>query len=387
MADSLKANFFSSNNMTQHAVPGDTVTFKFASPPPTATGVLISVFETVLFLDGSTKVIDRFVGGFRGRITNGVFRVDEILGAPPRGALDPIAIRLATSLSPDSPHFWAQMSEPELIQSHTLRLRVEGTAVGCESPVDGTSTLLIEYPLAEIVPSIPMPHDPDFAILESWVTAQWKTWRPTLRHVEHVRALRLTRPIVPADYDELISAFKACAAAKSIVVALATGHGDGGAGAGDVAWCNIVPEDFPPPIPPARNLYKLDIDASVLGDGALLGHPGVTAGPPSGSSKIKLDALDRLCDALDGSSVCRILLHTCTAGQSQLFMQQFADRLQVPLLAHTGEVEHIGSPGSGNILAHYVGDATVTPRDLHHWPVSKLVGPVRPGQKPRRFGP
>jgi len=382
MADSLAASFFSSNKDRNLAIPGDTVTFTLTSPPTAATDVLISVLETVAFLDtAKAQVTDRLIGAFRGRITRGVFQVERIIGAPLPPSPDPVLIRIAASPDPASPHLFAQMPEPEQIQAHALRLRVEGTVSGKKLTFEGTSNVQMEYPLAMIVPAIPMPHDPNFAILESWAVAQWKAHKPNFRHVEHVTALRFTRRIAPGDYDQLINAFVACAR-KASVVALSTGHGDGGQSRGNsVAWCNIVPEDFPVPIAPNPFLYNLDISEDGLLDGATQGRL------PGGVSKVKLDALDRLSDALAGTGIRRILLHTCTVGQNKAFMQAFADRVQVPMLAQTDHVEHIGFPGKLKILAHYEGVNTVSPRDLRHWPISTVAGPFRPGPKPRRFGP
>ena len=138
-----------------------------------------------------------------------------------------------------------------------------------------------------------------------------------------------------------------------------------------VAWAWVEPEEG-----------KFDF---TLVDGLL---DGATQGRlPGGVSKVKLDALDRLSDALAGTGIRRILLHTCTVGQNKAFMQAFADRVQVPMLAQTDHVEHIGFPGKLKILAHYEGVNTVSPRDLRHWPISTVAGPFRPGPKPRRFGP
>ena len=389
MAESLAAAFFSSNRNRNLATPGDTISFSFNDPPASATNVLVSVLETVVFLDtAKATVTDRPIGGFRGRIVKKVFIADSILGAPLPSIPDPVTLKIAASLDPAAPHLFAHMPEPEQVQSHTFRLRVDGTFNGSTVRVENASPISMEYPLAMIVVKPPSPNDPSAAVVESWAVKQWLAHKPAFRHVERISTTRFSRAPKFSDYAEMIAAFKVCAKfATSGVVALAVGHGDGGeTNSNSIAWCMITPEDFKPneavpgqPLAPFP--YHLDIDESDLSDGATKGSF------PVGTTQLKLDVLDKLAEALEGSGIRRILLHTCKAGKSVRFMQMFADRIRVPLLAHIESIEYTGVAGSGNILAGYAGTATISPRDLRHWPVYKMAGPFMPGPAPKKFGP
>ncbi len=384
MAGSLAASFFSTNTDRNFVTPGDTVTLKFTNPQVTASNVVITVTETVGFLNSRNKdVTDRFVGAFEGQLNQGVMQVQKIRGAPLPPVRDPVSFRLAVNDSPGAAHLFAHMPEPEQVQSHTLRLQIKGNVKGISETFDGTSLLQVEYPIAMIIGrNIRNPHDQVFSFIGSWARDQWRPFKPRFRFIQEVTPLRLNRPIALTDYDELVNAFAAAAKqAAAGVVAMTTGHGDAGQSQPNgVPWCNLASEDFPPPEDGAPFLYKLDIDDAVLGDGATQGSF------PVGDSIIKLRAIDRVADALAGTGIRRILLHTCKAGANQRFMQLFADRVRVPLIAHTATVEYVGSPGSGNMIAHYEGDTPVTPRDLRHWPVSKVAGPFFPSLvAPRRF--
>lgn len=387
MANPLAASFFSTNANSNLALPGDTVTFAFTDTQLNATQVLVSVLETVEFLNSSNaKVTDRPIGGFRGKVVNGKLQVDQILGAPLPAIPDPVNIRVASSAATGSPSLFAHMPEPEQIFNHTLRLKVEGTVAGKKETFEGQSLLQVEYPMAMIVSVPPASQDPSIAVVESWAR-QWKAFKPQFRHVEKTKLTRVAdkQDIKATDYDDLVRAFKVCAAkATAGVIALATGHGDGGGGK-NIAWCNLPPENFKPPestaaIPNPPFLYRLDMDESVLGDGS---NPGSF---PVGQNVVKLNALDRIADALADSPVRRVLLHTCRAGASAIFMQRMADRMRVPLLAHTAKIEYTGAAGSNQILASYEGLTPVNPRDLRHWPVSRLSNIFRPSATPpKRF--
>lgn len=386
MANPLAASFFSTNANSNLALPGDTVTFAFTDTQLNATEVLVSVLENVDFLNSSNaKVTDRPIGGFRGKVVNGKMQVDQILGAPLPAIPDPVNIRVASSAATGSPSLFAHMPEPEQIFNHTLRLKVEGKVAGKKEIFEGQSLLQVEYPMAMIVGKPPGTQDPSIAVVESWAN-QWKAFKPLFRHVERTTVSRIqNRNIKPDDYDDLVRAFKVCASkATAGVIALATGHGDGG-DTQAIAWCNLVPENFKPPEATAAEpnppfLYRLDIDENALGDGA---NPGSI---PGGQNVVKLNALDRIADALADSPVRRILLHTCRAGTSEIFMQRMADRLRVPVVAHRAKIEYTGAANSNQILASYEGLTPVSPRDLRHWPVSRLSKVFRPfATPPKRF--
>ncbi len=384
MAGLLAASFFSSDPNKNFVVPGETVTFKFTDPLVTASNVTVTVLESVTFLNSlNAAVTDRLIGGFQGQLNKGSLTVQKVIGAPLPPVRDPVVIRVAANDTPSSPHLFAHMPEPEQIQSHTLRLRVTGTVNGRNETFEGTSLLQMEYPMSMIIGTVPpQAHDPSFAVVGSWARQQWQAHKPKFRFIQQVTPLRLNRAIKDSDYNELITAFVAAAQkSTSGVVALAVGHGDGGQSQPNgVPWCNLAPEDFAPPIAPVPFRYSLDIDDTVLGDGA-----NKLSFPTAPDTLVKLRMMDRLGDALAPTGIRRILLHTCKAGGNQRFMQLFADRVRVPLLAHTVAVEYTGFANSGNITAHYEHDSPQTPRDLRHWPVSKVAGPFFPGPPPKRF--
>jgi hypothetical protein len=276
------------------------------------------------------------------------------------------------------------MPEPETVESHTLRIKVEGTVKGRRETFEGTSRIQMEYSLAMVVPNGPGNQDPSLGVVAAWAR-QWKRFKPAFRHVEPLAVTRLTRNIVPADYDPLIAALvNAARAAKSGVVALAVGHGDDGEGK-NVAWFNSIPENFPPPEGDIPFQYRLDIDDLALADGDSTG--GVAQVTPFGANRIKLDALDRIADALKDTGIRRLLLHTCKAGGNAQFMQRLADRMQVPVMAHRETITYTGAATASDIKAHYDPDAPVSPRDERFWPVRRLSGVFRPKKQPKRFGP
>jgi hypothetical protein len=381
---SLAASFFSTNADSNFVTPGDTAKLKFTNPLVTASDVVITVTESIVFLNsGNAAVTDRLVGEFKGQLNQGVLQVQSIRGAPLPTIKDPVLFNVAADDSPGAAHLIARMPEPEQVQNHTLRLRIVGKVKGITETFPGASLLQVEYPMAMVIGrQIKNPHDQVFNFVGSWAKDQWIPFKPKFRFVQEVTPLRLFRDITVADYDELNRAIIAAAKqATSGVVALTTGHGDGGQSQPNgVPWCNLVPEDFPPPIDPAPFLYKLDIQDDILAEGATQGQF------PTDPRKIaKLRALDQLADGLVGTGIRRILLHTCHAGSSTRFMQLLADRVRVPLLAHTESIEYIGFPGSGSMIAHYEGETPVTPRDLRHWPVAHVAGPFFPGPAPKRF--
>jgi hypothetical protein len=387
MESPLAASFFSTNANKNLALPGDTVTFSFNDDKLNATDILVSVLETVEFLNTSTaKVTDRPIGGFRGKVVNGKMQVESILGAPLPPIPDPVNIRVAASSATGSPGLFAHMPEPEQIFDHTLKLKIEGTVKGKKETFVGASLLRVEYPMAMIVTASSASQDGSLAVVESWAQ-QWKAHKNLHRHIEKTTLTRVAdgASIKPSDYDDLVRAFTVCASkATAGVIALATGHGDGG-DTQSIAWCNLAPENFKPPtqLPDGSFspfLYRLDIDQNVLAFAL------VSSSTPKESEKVKLNALDRIADVLAGTSVRRILLHTCRAGANDDFMQMFADRVRVPLLAHTEQITYTGAVNSNQILASYEGLSAVSPRDLRHWPLRRLSKLFRPSATPpKRF--
>lgn len=385
--ESLSASLLTSNADQNVATPADTISFRFSRPPPTATGVLVSIRESVDFLDGSATIRDRPIGGFRGRIAGGRFIHERILGAPLPSISDPVVIRIASSTAPNSPHLFAHLPEPHRVNAHTLTLQVEGRVGGAQQVFRGKSVVHLQYAMAMVVPTPPATTDNSLNIVESW-SRQWQRFNPSFRQCFGTRLTRLTRDARPADYDDWIGQMRAAAeyaSRGSGVVAMATGHGDAGGwafpdGGTAVAWCNLPPEDWHSPEAPHPYRYQLALMETELADGT-----GV--GMPMGVTKVKLDALDRLADSLSGTGLRRIILHTCAAGDSAHFMQMLADRIRVPMIGHRTQIEYTGTAGSGNIAACPAGSNPERPRDERQWNVTRLGRVFRPGPPPRRFGP
>lgn len=269
------------------------------------------------------------------------------------------------------------MPEPELVRSHTLTLSVEGRIKGKAVSAVGDARIHLEYPLAMVIPRGTARNDPPLNLVRAWAE-QWRQHKPSFRTTHGIPIVRLTRAITPADYDPFIVAVTAAAnAATAGVVALAVGHGDDG-DSRNVAWCNLVPEDFN--VETEINEYKLDIDDQTLVFGKTPGNI------PSAAERVKLDALDRLSDALGDTPIRRLILHTCNAGSNAEFMQMIADRLQVPVMAHQEFIAYQGFVGQA-IDAFYDPDTPRRNDSLHFWPVSRLGKLARPGARPRRLGP
>lgn len=374
MTSPLAVSFRSSNALRNIVIPGDRVTVEFSAPPQTASNVLIKVSEKVVFLDGKTQ--DRPLGGFRGRIVGGRFEHEASLGAPFPALPDPETIDIALG-GTQAPHrVLTPLQQPHLVESHALRLAVTGDVQGRAERFEGDHLLQVEYPMAMVIPQTGAALDGSLDVVRRWA-AQWSAHKPQFRKAFPVPIGTPGAAITPADYDPLISALSSAATfAKAGVVALAVGHGDPGDPDGTtVAWCNLVPENQRVPVDGVPFRYRLDIDESVLGDG-LGAFPG-------GATQVKLDAIDRIGDALVAGNTRRLLLHTCKAGASALFMQRLADRLRVAVFAHTAEIEYtIATP----VLAAYAKETPVRPAAEVQWPVSKLGPLARPGNAPKRHG-
>ena len=380
MTSPLAASFVSPQPSHNVCLPGDTVTFRFANPPTRATNVVVAVLESVEFLHRRwSDVQDRFVGGFRGRIVNKRFQVEDILGAPPPPEPDPVTFEIAANSSPGAPSLQAHMPAPERVERHRLRLSVSGQVGGKVVKFKGRHSLNVEYPVAMVVPQRGAWTDPSLAMVEGW-SRQWRAHRPNRRQVQHALVNRRSGRIAHAEYDDWIAKMTAAANfATAGVVAMALGHGDDGADPGTVAWCNLVPENRRPPLP---FTYRLDIDDTVLVDGLSTIHP-------TGASRVKLHALDRLADALASTPIRRLLLHTCRVGASNghVFLQHFADRVRVPVMAHRDFIDYEGFVGSGTMVAHYASNNPVEPRDRHEWPIQRVSRVFHPGAAPPRHGP
>lgn len=112
-------------------------------------------------------------------------------------------------------------------------------------------------------------------------------------------------------------------------------------------------------------------------------RPGEVKSVPSDNTQVRLDALDRIADALKGTPIRRLLLHTCNAGRAPDFVQFIANRLRIPVMAQTDFIWF--RPDA----SFYDQDKEPKlPRDEEFWPIHR-VGEVKfPSETPPpRFGP
>ena len=387
MANPLAAIFLSSNEVRNMAVPGETITIRFPSPPDRASNVVIVVTETVNFVpQNSTKdqptTRKRMLVEFRGRFVDGQY-VNSSGTLNPQPPENPpitdaqhITIQVTTDGAP--PAQIPDLPQPERVASHTLQLTVTGRVGRKQTPTtfQGKSLIHMNYPMAMIIPA-EAGVDSTLGVVIAWAE-QWERHNPRYRRLFRVPLAAVRDTIQDSDYDALVNAcLEAGRFATAGVVALATGHGDEGdlAGGDNIAWCNLVPENRRPPTDDRDSTYKLDIDEAVLGDGE---GPVVTGT----SRKAKLRGVDRMGIEMS-SRVRRFLLHTCSAGGSALFIQRLANRLQVPVYGHTETLEFSSPPGAP-VLCGYV-DPT-NPQSEVNWPIHRLGPLARPGPTPNRHG-
>jgi hypothetical protein len=386
---SLAANFFSENQTKAKfgrqganiIFPRQKLFFGFASPPEKAENVHVQVLEDVEFLDGTAPVTGRVLGEMIGKIEGKKFIPETGKFRPPANKRDSLRIEIAY----EDHRFGAEMEIPlpeaEDVDTHQLRLNVTGKVGGKIENFTSDVRIHVHYPLAMIVPTAGATRDPALDVCGAW-GRQWSVHDLGVRKLVKVPFVRLTRAPVDGDYDSLVSAFGTAAAFADEgagVIALGVGHGDGG-DTNTIPWCNLVPEDFPPPEGGAPFLYRMDIDTNVLN----FGLGGVNS--PGSTDRVKLRALDRIAAVLKPlRGVRRVILHSCKVGNSQAFMQLMADRLQVAVRSHRASVEYTGAAKAPDIAAQYAGKTIVRPRDERQWPVGQLSSPVVPGKEPRRW--
>ena len=106
---------------------------------------------------------------------------------------------------------------------------------------------------------------------------------------------------------------------------------------------------------------------------------GTTRSTPTGpNTVIKRNALNEIRAILAKREVRLLLLHTCTLGANEKFVQALSDRLQVRIRAHKVHVTYIGSTP---IAASYEDDPPL-PEGDHQWPMSQVAFEVAPGEVP-----
>jgi hypothetical protein len=374
MASPLALSLVASRSPTNVARPGDTLTFAFASPPKTATRVKIEVLHAVT---------SRVVATFGGRITEGKYVPETaVVGNKPAQVHTKISIcdgnsSLVVDLE-DGRNFAFTIE---------LLVSVTGRIAGKDESFAGRAAVSVEYPLVMIAPTQTAKSDPALNSLAAW-SQQWVKAAAQARTVVTITPIVPPKAVKSTDYDQLVQAFaSAVSAAPGGIIALTTGHGDGGQGSpNSVAWCSLVSEDKAPTVlPDGGEVFRdhiLFIDQAMLQDAVPPAFPG-------GSTLIRLNALDRIAAALKGAKIPirKILLHTCNVGRNALFTGLLADRLRVPIQGHTDFMVYVGDPTKkAAILAHYqtrspAADAATV------WPTSLVSTESIPGATPAKVFP
>jgi hypothetical protein len=391
MANQLTATLTSPRSTLNTALPGDTVSFKFSNPPSSVSAVEINI-QQAQFQQGQTLIPGSVLATFEGDIKNGQYVPRKATGRPlpPRTHM-PLTLTDGTNKLKVG---LVDNGNAEL--RNELQIAVAGTIAGTRETFRGNAALFVEYPLVMIVPTlqakVPV-RDQTMIVIPSWAD-QWKKKTPRLRTV--VTALASERPagappLAVTEYDPLVAAFTtAIGAAPGGIIAVATGHGDGGQGSkSGTPWCNLMPENIAKIVEPDGSEtfpHRLLIFLTELTDGAGVRPDGILH-TPGGDTIIKLRAIDRIADVLKTARlpIRKVLLHTCNVGNSKNFTQLLSDRLQSPVQSHLDFIESTGAAGSGKILAHYASDTAQSPRDLTEWPLSKASTESTPGKAPKRF--
>jgi hypothetical protein len=393
MANPLTATLSSPRVPQNRARPGDTVFFKFSNPPSSVTEVGVLIRQAP-FGDGQNSIAGTVLATFEGNIANGKYVPLKATGSrlPPRTHM-PLTISDGTN---DLRVGLVDNGNADL--RNELQILVRGN-VGRESFLFvGKAALFVDYPLVMIAPTQTARRELTLNVVASWA-AQWGKKEPRLRRLERIAPSSKAPgpPLDGSEYDPLVNAFTAAvSAAPGGIIALATGHGDGGQGNSDgTPWCNLMPEDIPPIKKPDGTetfFHRLNIQETELvrGLGGKIGNVILT---PGGRDIVKLTALDRIADELKKATtpIRKVLLHTCNAGNSKNFVQLLADRLQIPVQAHLDFINFTGVAGSGRVVAHYEtdkadkGDELKNPEGLTEWPLSKASKESVPGAVPPRF--
>jgi hypothetical protein len=393
MTNPLAVSLKSTRTSTNIARPGDTLRFTFSQPPESATNVEIDIHQAQLS-SGPDLIPGRVLATFRGSIAKRRYIPKSV-----QKTADPLNRDMVIILSDGVNSVRVFIVDPGPMNfRNELQVSVRGRIKGKNGFFRGKAALFVEYPMVMIVPEPVAKSDLSLNVVSSWAN-QWRAKDPNVRSI--VRIKPVPPPpgdLKPSDYDPLVAAFQSAAQqAPGGIVALATGHGDGGQGSiANVAWCNWPPEDkAPKTLPDGTQVFDhtLMINQDELADGV---DGTVAKANPGPRTRVKLNALDRVADAVAAAALPtikgakfamrRLLLHTCNVGNNTRFTQLIADRVRMPVVSHSDFIAYTGAAGSGTILAHYDSDAPVSPRDLTEWPISRISAESRPSTAPaRRF--
>jgi hypothetical protein len=385
----IVTNWITSGTGSNIAVVGDKaewkVEFEFTNPPQSADKVVITIAERILNLDGNAKTYHAdctklFEGFFKGsKFTCTLHR-----GGKDRSSHRNNEYRISISSPPHVNIMRATIDDPELVSSHTLTLKTtfKGAAKGDEFV--GTQQVHVKFPLAMVIPKGTATLDTTLNMLRTY-GGNWQKKQPQYRLAEQTTMIvtkNLKGKLQPSHYDDIVRALtKAANFATAGVVALTVGHGGADASVEGEPFFNLVPEDN------KRAVTKVDWLARITqGDLVSFDKPpkkGAVKISPDHNTRVRLDALDRIADALAGTPIRRLILHCCNAGNAPDFVQLVANRLRVPVVAHTDFI--MVEPAA----SFYEKDGQAKlPRDEEFWPTHRLGDVKVPREDaPPRFGP
>lgn len=380
----LPANWVSSgiySNVIEVGGNKNHAKFVFTKPPNTATDVEITIKEEILDINQKT-IVGKSTKAFLGNIAGGKFVATKLRMGHKLSKHKNNEFRLTGPEEQNTIRGF--VPDPERVASHILTLDVSHEVGGKRVQFNGTQQAHVHYPLAMVIPGGVATLDTTLNMIPKYAK-HWKSKRPKYRHVEPTTMFvtkTLKKKIEPSYYNDIIRALTAAAnAATAGVVALSVGHGSGVTSSSSMPFFNLVPEDNKSAVTGMKTKLRIREDDLIHWDKPP--KPGAIKHMASHNTRVRLDALDRLGDALQATPIRRLLLHTCTAGLAKDFIQMLANRLRVPVMAQT---DYIWTEPKAS---YYDKDKQATlPRDGEFWPIHRL-GKVHYPRKepPPRMGP
>jgi hypothetical protein len=393
MASPLAANLRSTDKKKNRIVPGDTITFEFSQLPRVVDGVEIGI-QQGQFQENGDLIPGAVLASFRGQVRDGKY-VPGSAEAFRRKSVEDMLIKVTDGTNTIEVGL---LDAGSAVIQNEVFVTVRGTVAGKNEFFRGKAAMFVYYPLAMIVPTGTANKDKTLNIVSRWATAQWQKFHGDVRRVHLVQTVTPPKTVTPSSYDTLIAAFaKAVKDAPGGIIALAIGHGDGGDGQGNSnPWCDLMPEDIEKRVEAdgtERFPHTLFIDKPILLDGSRKGTF------PTGRNAVILNVLDRIADELAKARIPlrKLVLHTCNVGNDRSapadprrgapeipgFTQLFADRVRVPVQAHTDFVAYSKRRDEDIIRAHYDSDPP-TNLGLTEWPLTRVSPESVPGPAPKR---
>jgi hypothetical protein len=363
------------------------VVVKFTKKPQDATNVCVVIIEDLGYANddaaspggspGSSAI--SWVGSFEFDIRHGAFENVRARARKERGhCRDPLFLRIW--LETTDKFIWLELPEAYRVKSHCLVLGAEGLGTGTKDTFIGSHAFEIKYPMALVAPE-PKYH---FDTIQGYdcnepcrFFPQWRDYDPMCRTLLSPTIQRTSElvgmppgrqqyqpgQLKAAAFNETIEKIgRAAERSGTGVVFVATGHfslGDDGAppppGGGEGGWVYLAPEDRDITVGRVHKgqtvvehlgILAFRSDDLIPNDiGEREPNPvGSANGPADPDVRVRLDALDRLCDRLHvpvpelGPDryplVRRLVIHACRSGLLPMTLQAFANRLQVPVVGH-----------------------------------------------------